>query len=65
MTLHASGFGFRLVLGGRCTGVTDDAGTTKQATRDVLYWALSPGWSGALSFLAYGDPAEPLELRRP
>ncbi len=65
VTLHASGFGYRLVLGGSCAGVTDDAGTTKQATRDVLYWALSPGWSGGLSFLTYDEPTEPLELRRP
>ena len=65
MTLQADGFGFHLVLGGGCPAVTDDAGTSKQATRDVLYWALSPGWSGGLSFLTHEQPAEPLELRRP
>ena len=65
VTLLADGFGYRLALGDGCAAVTDDAGTTKQATRDVLYWALSPGWSGELSFLTYDKPAEPLELRRP
>lgn len=46
---------------GRCRGVDDGADEMghRQLTEDVLYWALSPGWSGAVS----GDVPLPDPLR--
>lgn len=51
ITLSSDGFWFHLGLGGTCpeeSVLSDDQGTTKRLTEDVLYWALSPGWSGAV-----------------
>lgn len=39
-----------LSVTGRCAGtlVANDADRLRSVTRDVLYWALSPGWAGAV-----------------
>lgn len=48
--------------GSRCAdqGVLVDARERRELTEDVLYWALSPGWSGGVD----GDVPLPGELRR-
>lgn len=51
VTLRSRSFGFYVVYDHPCASwnrVTDDAGTDKQVTEDILYWALSPGWSGSV-----------------
>jgi len=65
ITLGSEHFDATVLLEG-CHAV-DPAGDVvpRELTRDVLYWALSPGWSGSLSFLTYGKHPEPVELRRP
>ena len=51
----------QVVLEGPCTGIQDSSrGTSaRRLTPDVLYWALSPGWSGSLG----RDVPVPDELR--
>ena len=46
-------------LGGECPTV-HGLGPDRELTADVLYWALSPGWSGTVP----GDVSLPSELRR-
>ncbi|WP_432477454.1 hypothetical protein [Nocardioides sp. GXQ0305] len=57
--LRSAGFEATVLLEG--CGVVDPAGgvVPRRLTPDVLYWALSPGWSGAVS----GDVPVPQELR--
>ncbi len=63
VTLRSAGFGYYVVLADGCATVTDDAGITRRATPEVLHWALSPGWSGTLSFLSYDTSPGALQLR--
>jgi hypothetical protein len=47
-------------LGGGCPGIRGLENGDRVLTADVLYWALSPGWSGAVD----GDIPLPKELRQ-
>ncbi|MGH3479596.1 MAG: hypothetical protein ACRDQD_22520, partial [Nocardioidaceae bacterium] len=54
------------VLSEGCHAVDPAGGVVpRQLTPDVLYWALSPGWSGTLSSLTHDQEPQPLELRQP
>lgn len=51
VTMSAAGFSARLFSGRGCgiaSVFSDGSGTGAMVTEDVLYWALSPGWSGSL-----------------
>jgi len=52
----------RVVWESQCVGRNGVffSGVVRELTEDVLYWALSPGWSGGVS----GDVPLPTELRR-
>ena len=65
ITLGSEHFNATVLLEG-CHAVDPAGGVVpRELTRDVLYWALSPGWSGQVSLLTHGREPEPLELRQP
>ena len=59
--LDTSSISVNVDLGGECPTVHGHGvGQDRTITPDVLYWALSPGWSGSVP----GDVSLPSELRR-
>ena len=52
VSLRGQRFGFYLVYDHPCPSfnrLTDDDGVEKELTADIMYWALSPGWSGSVA----------------
>jgi hypothetical protein len=65
ITLGSERFNATVLYEG-CHAVDPAGGVVpRELTRDVLYWALSPGWSGQVSSLTHDRDPGPLELRQP